>query len=260
MRPVRRAAARSALVVLLAAPTVVLAAGVASAAPGITVDPSGTLTAGTKVTVTASGFTPKTTVVVALCRPDGDGAVTTPAQCADPTTGSSAVASVDADGAFTTAITVTVGDIRSGVSCTESACVVGAISTASTADQALAPVTLSGSGTSLPAPSSTPTPSASATPSASPSATASETATPTPEPTSATPTPEPQTTTPAPTSGSSGNNGGKPSKLARTGPEDATRSMLVGLVALQLGLVVAVRLRRATPATVAVPRGGRHQR
>jgi hypothetical protein len=36
--------------------------------------------------------------------------------------------------------------------------------------------------------------------------------------------------------------------------------MLVGLVALQLGLVVAVRLRRATPAAVAVPRGGRHQR
>jgi hypothetical protein len=260
MRQARRAAARAALVVLLAAPTIALSAGIASAAPGITVDPSGPLAAGTKVTVSATGFTPKTTVVVALCRPDGSGAVTSPLQCADAKTGSSSTASVNADGAFTTAITITVGDIRSGVSCTESACVIGAISTASTTDQALAPVTLTGAGTTLPAPTSTPatsaTPSATPTPSTSPSTGASATPTPTPEPTTETPTPEPQTTAPA----SSGNNGGKPGKLARTGPEDAGMSLIVGLVALQLGLMVAVRTRRVAPAVVTHGRVGRHQR
>jgi hypothetical protein len=264
MRPVRRAAARSALVVLLAAPTLMLSAGIASAAPGITVDPSGPVAAGTKVTVSATGFTPKTTVVVALCRPDGSGAVTSPLQCADAKTGSSSTASVNADGAFTTAITITVGDIRSGVSCTDTACVIAAISTASTADQALAPVTLTGAGTTLPAPTSTPATSAAPTPSpsATPSSTtstdsgATATPTPTPEPTTETPTPEPQTTAPA----TSGNNGGKPGKLARTGPEDAGLSLIVGLTALQLGLMVAVRTRRAAPATVAVGRVGRHAR
>jgi hypothetical protein len=265
MRQARRAAARAALVALLAAPTLVLSAGIASAAPGITVDPSGSLAAGTKVTVSATGFTPKTTVVVALCRPDGSGAVTSPLQCADAKTGSSSTASVNADGAFTTAITITVGDIRSGVSCTDTACVIGAISTASTTDQALAPVTLTGAGTTLPAPTSTPTASAapSATPTPTPStsastdAGASATPTPTPEPTTETPTPEPQTTAPAT---SRGNNGGKPGKLARTGPEDAGLSLVVGLVALQLGLMVAMRTRRVAPAAVTVGRVGRHQR
>lgn len=263
MRQARRAAARAALVALLAVPTVLLSAGIASAAPGITVDPSGSLAAGTKVTVSATGFAPRTTVVVALCRPDGSGAVTSPLQCADAKTGSSSTASVDADGAFTTAITITVGDVRSGVSCTDTACVIGAISTASTADQALAPVTLTGAGTTLPAPTSTP--AASATPSASPSASASPstdgattaTPTPTPEPTTETPTPEPSTTA---ASSSGGNNGGKPGKLARTGPEDAGLSLVVGLVALQLGLMVAVRTRRVAPAGVAIGRSGRHQR
>jgi hypothetical protein len=259
MRQARRAAARAALVALLAAPTLVLSAGIAAAAPGITVDPSGPLAAGTKVTVSATGFTPKTTVVVALCRPDGSGAVTSPLQCADATTGSSSTASVNADGAFTTTITITVGDIRSGVSCTDTACVIGAISTATTTDQALAPVTLTGAGTTLPAPTSTP--AASATPSATPSTSpstgsgASATPTPTPDPTTESPTPEPQTTAPT----TSGNNGGKPGKLAKTGPGDAGLSLIVGLVALQLGLMVAVRTRRLAPASATVGRVGRHQ-
>jgi hypothetical protein len=263
MRSVRRAAARSALVALIAAPVLVLSAGVASADPGITVDPTGPLAAGATVTVTASGFTPSTTVVVAQCLPDGSGAVASPLQCADASTGSSTVAAVDAQGAFTATLTITVGDIRSGVSCTGDACVIGAISTATTADQALAPVSLTGSGTSLPAPTATPSSTPSATPSSTPSAEPSTT--PTPEPSSSEPTAEPQTSTPAPTNngngngnGNNANSGGKPGKLAVTGPEDAGLSLVVGIVALQLGLMVAVRARRATP--VAVTGGGRHRR
>ncbi|MFN8169890.1 MAG: hypothetical protein U0S36_14075 [Candidatus Nanopelagicales bacterium] len=200
--------------------------------------------------------------MVAQCKPEG-GAVTSPQQCADAVTGSSAVAVADAQGTLTARIAVTVGDIRAGVSCTGDACVVGAISTASTAEQALAPVTLTGTATTLPsAPAATasPTPSPSASPSGSAEASAS--ATPSAEPsTSSEPTTEATTEAPSPEPSSAvGNQRARPGNLAKTGPEDAWRSLVIGLVALQVGLIVAVRTRRARPDRVLVSSAGRHRR
>jgi hypothetical protein len=260
MHGLPRALARTGASMLLAAPLVVLGAGVAMAAPGITLDPAGTLAAKSTVTVTATGFTPGNTVVVALCKPDAGGAVTSPQQCADAVTGSSAVAVADAQGALTARIAVTVGDIRAGVSCTGDACVVGAISTASTSEQALAPVTLTGTATTLPSAPTTPaatpaaTPSPSASDSSSPSASAEPTAseTPTAQPSAEPSSPQPSATRDAQRA--------KPGNLAKTGPEDAWRSLVIGLVALQVGLIVAVRTRRARPDRVLVAAHGRHRR
>ena len=266
MHGVTRAGARAAVASLLAIPLVVLGAGVASAAPGITLDPAGTLAAASTVTVTATGFAPGTTVVVAECRPGEGGAISSPQQCADPVTGSSAVAVADAQGSLTARITVTVGDIRSGVSCTTDGCVIAAVSTVSTAQQALAPVTLTGAASSLPAPTATPSATSSASPApsasepggstATPEATGTDTAEPSAEATEAAST-EPAAVE---SSAGGGNSGAKPGTLARTGAEDAWRSLVVGLVALQVGLVVAVRLRRTRPAGAVVVAGGRHRR
>lgn len=228
--------------------SVVLGTGVAEAAPSITVDPSGPLAAKATVTVTAQGFAPLTNVVVAQCKPDGTGVVTGPAACADASTGSTAVAVADAQGAVKATITITVGDIRSGVSCTADACVIAAISTVSSTIQALAPITLTGAGTTLPAASATPSasaPTASGTPTPSPSASASVSATPEPS------TSEP-VATPEPSSPPAGNAGSPPKALPQTGPDDASRSLILGLVVLQAGLVVAARSRRARPGA------GRH--
>jgi hypothetical protein len=56
-----------------------------------------------------------------------------------------------------------------------------------------------------------------------------------------------------------GNQRARPGNLAKTGPEDAWRSLVVGLVALQVGLIVAVRTRRARPAGTVVATSGRHR-
>lgn len=228
--------------------SVVLGTGVAEAAPSITVDPSGTLAAKATVKVTARGFGPFTTVVVAQCKPDGTGVITGPAACADARTGSSAVVVADAQGAVKATLTITVGDIRSGVSCSADACAIAAISTVSTTIQTVAPITLTGSGTSLPAASATPTASASTAPrTPTPSASASDPASATPAPSTSEPV-----ATPEPSSPPAGNAGRPPKALPRTGPDDASRSLVLGLVVLQVGLVVWARGRRARPGA------GRH--
>jgi hypothetical protein len=235
---------RVALTLGACAGLLVLSAPPAAAAGSITVDPADGLTSGASVTVTVSGIDPFTTVVVAQCKPDGTGAVTGPGQCADPSTGASVVVSSGSTGTVETSLTVKVGDIRSGVSCSGQECVVAAIPTNAGGAAALAPITLTGEGTSLPGGGTTPSPSATPSPSPTPEPTSTPEPTATPEPTVA-PTTEPAT---AP----AGNAGGKPrSQLPRTGPEDAMRSFLIGLVVLQVGLVAAARTRR--------PRAGRHR-
>jgi hypothetical protein len=87
------------------------------------------------------------------------------------------------------------------------------------------------------------------------------TSNPTPTPTpSATQTAEPtETETPtaeATTGGNSDNNGGKKGNLAKTGPEDATRTMLIALVAIQVGLIAWFRWGRK-PAYAGSHRGAR---
>jgi hypothetical protein len=81
------------------------------------------------------------------------------------------------------------------------------------------------------------------------------TAQPTPTPTqSQAQTQEPAaTSTPAATDGGSSNNG-KKSSLPKTGPEDATRTMLIALVTLQVGLIAAFRWGRR-PAYAGTRRG-----
>lgn len=231
-------AARVAAAALVGLVASVLATGVAEAAPSITLDPTGPFAAKASVTVTATGFAPLTNVIVAQCKPDGAGVITGPGACADASTGSTAVAVADAQGAVTATITITVGDIRSGVSCTADACAVAAISTVASTIRALAPITLTGAGTTLPTSSATPTasaPTASGTP--TPSASASGSATPEPS------TSEPAAT-PEPSSPPAGNAGSPPQALPRTGADDAGRSLVLGLIVLQVGLVVAARNRR----------------
>jgi hypothetical protein len=52
--------------------------------------------------------------------------------------------------------------------------------------------------------------------------------------------------------------GSRPATLPRTGPDDAGRSLLLGLIALQVGLMVAVRQRRPGPTPAGAH--GRHRR
>jgi hypothetical protein len=244
--------ARVVLTLAACAGLLVVSAPPAAAAGSITVDPASALASGASVTVTVADLDPFVSVVVAQCRPDGTGAVTGPGQCADPATGASVVGSTDASGSLETTLKVKVGDIRSGVSCADQECVIAAIPTNAGGQIVLAPITLTGSGTALPGPTTSTTPTPSASPSAEPSPTRSESVTAQPTETAEpTPTPEPATTQAA------GNAGGKPSaRLPRTGPEDAGRSFLIGLVVLQVGLIAAFRARRGRLGSTSA---GRHR-
>jgi hypothetical protein len=90
-------------------------------------------------------------------------------------------------------------------------------------------------------------------------ATPTKTATPTPTPTQSTAQPtQSDTAEPAVTTTSSDNPSPpkQPNKLGDTGPEDATRTLLIALVTLQVGLIVWFRWGRR-PSYAGSHRGGR---
>ncbi len=225
----RLAAAGAGALALLA-----LAAAPAQAAAGITVDPKGPYTNGAKVTVAGTGFAPGSTVVVGECT--GTTAPASPQDCADVSTGALVYTTADATGAVSATLTLVVGPIREGVTCSGSSCSIVAFALGDPTAVAVAPFGTSGAqATSVPSVSPTsggsstsPTPSATS-PSATPSATTA---------------PPPRTNAAVPPGRRSGSNG----SLAHTGPEDAATIALVALVVGQIGLVLLVRaLRRPRP-------------
>ncbi len=124
-----------------------------------------------------------------------------------------------------------VGEIRPGVTCGGDSCVAAAIALTQPSTVVTAPLTLTGAA------GTTPTTSPSAAPTTSPTTSPTATASPTP-----TPTP-----TDAASTGSKGgkkNNGkGNAGQLAHTGAADANITAALAVLALQVGLVLAVRAR-----------------
>ena len=227
----RLAAAGAGAIAVLA-----LAAAPAQAAAGITVDPKGPYTNGATVTVSGTGFAPGSTVVVGECK--GTTAPASPQDCADVSTGALVYTTADATGAVKATLTLVVGPIREGVTCSGSGCSIVAFALGDPTAVAVAPFGTSGAqATSVP--SVSPTSGGSSTsPTATPSAT-SPSATP-----SATTAPPPRTNAAVPPGRRPGSNG----SLAHTGPEDAATIALVALVVGQIGLVLLVRaLRRPRP-------------
>ena len=227
----RLAAAGAGAIAVLA-----LAAAPAQAAAGITVDPKGPYTNGATVTVSGTGFAPGSTVVVGECK--GTTAPASPQDCADESTGALVYTTADATGAVKATLTLVVGPIREGVTCSGSGCSIVAFALGDPTAVAVAPFGTSGAqATSVP--SVSPTSGGSSTsPTATPSAT-SPSATP-----SATTAPPPRTNAAVPPGRRPGSNG----SLAHTGPQEAVTIALVALVVGQLGLVLLVRaLRRPRP-------------
>ena len=238
----------------IAAATAVLVLGVAgpaSAAPTISVNPGGPYQNGATVTVTAEGFSAGSNVVVAQCK--GAGPITDPRLCADPATGASVTANVASGGKVTATLKVVLGDIRPGVSCASSDCVITVINVGQpTTENAFVKLgTTSGTGAAPPTSGSSPTTASTPTATATnPVVPVSPTPTPTPTPaaTSATPTPV------ATAIVGNGAPAGTPAKvttaLPHTGPDDAIRSLLAGIVVLQLGLIAVVRIKHKRRRTV----------
>lgn len=235
MRP--RAGVALLVALLVAASSLVLSATPAAAEPAA-LSPAGPYRQGTEVTVRAQGFTPYALVLLAQCRGPAD---TTPApsSCASADTGAARTVSADADGAATGTITVAVGEIAPGVSCSAAECVITAVEAGRPTAAAVSSIELTGAagpGTSTGAtePSATGTPSPTGSQSAGPTGTSS-TGT------------SPATTKPARSGGDNKDNAGAArcpdGSLACTGPEAASTSLLFAIIALQLGLVIAWRFR-----------------
>jgi len=224
-------------VALVCSATLVAVATPANAAPSITVTPGGPYANGAQVSVTAEGFSPGAFVLVAQCK--GPAPVTDPRACAVPSTGASVVASADPTGKVTAALKVVTGELRPGVSCAGAECLITALNVGSpTTENASVPLgSTTGSGTSAPPPG--------ASPSTSNSAPVAGATTP-----AVSPTPTPVVPSPTPTPVATANNApaAPPAKvrtaLPKTGPEDATYSLLAGVVILQLGLIAVVRINR----------------
>lgn len=224
-------------VALVCSATIVAIAVPANAAPSINVSPGGPYANGAQVAITADGFTPGAFVLVAECK--GAGPITDPRVCADPATGASAVAVVDSGGKVNASLKVVTGQIRPGVSCTGTDCVLTVINVGKpTTENAFVKLgTTTGTGSIAPT----------AAPSTAPSSVATNPVVPVnPAPSALVPTP--LVTPVAPVVVGNGAPAGKPAKvrtaLPHTGADDATHSLLAGIVVLQLGLIFVVRTTR----------------
>lgn len=221
---------------LLALPAAaVLAAGGVLAAPAayaasVTVTPAGPVAHGAEVTLAVEGFQAGSMILLTQCSTATNPPTT--ADCADPSSSAATVVVAEPDGTATGSFTAVVGEIRPGVSCGGDSCVAAAIALTQPATVVTAPLSLTGDAGATPTATPTPTPTGTSSPSPTPTESAS-------------------------TGGNGGgqknngkNNGkGNAGQLAHTGAADANITAALAVLALQVGLVLAVRARsrRARP-------------